>query len=114
MLVWLQIDKQSALGRVLARDKRRVDDKYSFQFDKPTFEQYLANLQNPSNEDYLVISGKHAFATQKDAIMKRWYSLGLLDTYNASQSYAKPGLVNLVPGVLRGRVDNSRRNISIR
>lgn len=114
LLVWLQVDNKSAMLRATQRDRRKTDDKYAFSFDKGTFNQYLASLQNPTNEDYIVISGKHSFNTQRDAVMKRLYNLGLLDSNEVASGAVKPGLINLIPNPLGGRVDNSRRNISIR
>jgi hypothetical protein len=83
--------------------------------DRNDFEKQLSGMQNPQNtEDYLVISGKHTFATQKNTIVSRLYRLGLISTDVVQHSVAKPGLVNLVPNPHAGRVDLSRRNIVIR
>jgi hypothetical protein len=70
-------------------------------------------MQNPQAEDYLVISGKHTFATQKSAIINRLYQIGLIESGAVQSSIAKPGLINLVPNPHAGRVDLSRRNITI-
>ncbi|HSX08341.1 MAG TPA: ATP-binding protein [Candidatus Saccharimonadales bacterium] len=115
VLVWLQIDTESAFARVGKRDRRRADDKYAVPLDRKTFEKLAGGMQNPlTTEDYVVISGKHVFAMQRSAFMKRLRELGLISQEVASASVIKPGLVNLVPNPTAGRVDMSRRNIIIR
>lgn len=114
VLVWLQIDPDSAMNRLNLRDRRKSDDKYAISYTRDGFIDYVKRMQNPSeNEDYMVISGKHTFNTQKGAITKRLYELGLLRVESISAGVVKPGLVNLVPNPTAGRVDLSRRNISI-
>ena len=113
MLVWLQIDLETAFSRVVERDKRKTDDKYAKPMDRTSFEELINKMQNPTqSEEYVVISGKHHYQTQQNAVTKRLYDAGLLSVEDAQTGLVKPGLVNLVPGY--GRVDNARRNISIR
>lgn len=115
VLVWFQLDAESAFSRVVKRDRRRADDKFAMPVDQNTFEDIMNGMQNPEiNEDYMVISGKHTFQTQRSAVMKKLYDMGLLHAQDATTGMAKPALVNLVPNPLGGRVDPSRRNISIR
>lgn len=116
LLIWFQIDMESAFARSVRRDRRKADDKYTPPMDRQTFESVAAGMQNPSTtEDYIVVSGKHTYVTQRSTFMKRLYDGGLLMTSDASSKMVKPGLVNLVPNrVVGGRVDESRRNIMIR
>ncbi len=115
LLVWLQIDTDSAYVRLSRRDRRKLDDKYAAPHTRESFQAVIQAMQNPKNEDYMVISGKHTFNTQRSAILKKLYELGLIAANSASANVVKPGLVNLVPGSIQGgRVDNSRRNILIR
>lgn len=115
MLVWMQVDPDSAYARISKRDHRKLDDKYTPSIDRRTFEQIASRMQNPqSTEDYMVISGKHTYQTQRSAIIKKLYDLGLVSTDSAGRQMVKPGLVNLIPNPLAGRVDNTRRNIPIR
>jgi len=114
LLLWLQIDHESALSRSTKRDRRRSDDKYAMNIDKATFDRIAGGMQNPQNEDYIVISGKHTFNTQLSAFMKRLRELGFASQKQTSSKLVKPGLVNLVPNPSAGRVDMSRRNIVIR
>jgi predicted kinase len=115
VLVWFQIDADSSYMRSVNRDRRKYDDKYSIPINQEMFERMTSSMQNPTpNEDYLVISGKHTFKTQYQTTIRRLYDSGLLHADQSSHGKAKPGLVNLVPNPLAGRVDPSRRNISIR
>jgi predicted kinase len=114
LLIWLQIDPESAYMRAGKRDRRHVDDKYTTSISRDQFEAMSAGMQNPTNiEDYAVISGKHVFNTQFGAIVKRLHELGLIHSEQMAHNVVKPGLVNLVPQV-SGRVDMTRRNITIR
>ena len=116
VLVWIQIDHESAFNRVIKRDRRKIDDKYASPIDRTTFEDLAGQMQNPGpDEDYVVISGKHTFSTQKHNIYKKLYSQGLAKHPNGSdKNVVMPGLVNLIPNARAGRVDTSRRNIKIR
>jgi len=114
LLIWVQIDQVTAFARIGLRDKRRADDKYAVPYAKEEFESYITFMQNPQNEDYVVISGKHTFNTQHSAIVKKLYDLGLIDADSATSKVIKPGLVNLIPNRPQGRVDLSRRNVIIR
>ncbi len=115
VLTWLQVDLESAFTRSIKRDRRRADDKFAAPLDRTTFESLAAQMQNPTpTEDFMVISGKHSYQTQRSAVIKRLYDLGLITPDAASNKMAKPGLVNLIPNPMGGRVDNSRRNIVIR
>jgi predicted kinase len=116
LIVWPQIYMESAFMRVVKRDRRKADDKYNRQLDRTSFEQVISGMQNPSvHEDYVVISGKHNFITHKNAVFKKLYEKGLVNTDTAESKMVKPELVNRIPNnLLGGRVDAARRNISIR
>jgi predicted kinase len=114
ILIWQQIDLESAFVRATKRDRRKADDKFSPAIDRATFDRVASGMQNPQNEDYIVISGKHVFGTQLSALMKRMQELGLVTLNESSAKLVKPGLVNLIPKPIAGRVDMSRRNIVIR
>lgn len=114
ILIWFQVDMESAFARASKRDRRRADDKYSPATDRPTFDRLASGMQNPHNEDYVVISGKHVFATQLGSLLKRLREDGLVTINETNAKLVKPGLVNLIPNPAAGRVDMSRRNIVIR
>ena len=113
ILVWFQMDPDTAFGRNINRDRRRTDDKYAAGWDRTTFETIINHMQNPNaGEQPIVISGKHLFNMQRSAVLSRMREIGVVSTEDANTQIIKPGLVNLVPN--QGRVDFSRRNISIR
>lgn len=115
MMVWLQVDPESAYARVSKRDRRKTDDKFSPPINRAMFEQLANTMQNPqTTEDYMVISGKHTYHTQRSAVIKKLYDVGLINAESAGSKLVKPHMVNLIPSQLGGRVDNSRRNITIR
>lgn len=113
LLAWLQIDVESAFVRTQRRDRRTNDDKFAEPQTKESFNQQLASMQNPKDEQYIVISGKHAFVTQKNAIVNRLYQIGLITSETVQSNITKPGLVNLVPNRYAGQIDMSRRNINV-
>ncbi len=113
LIVWFQMDADSAFGRSIKRDRRRADDKYAAQWDRTTFETLVNHMQNPkSSEGYVVVSGKHLFNMQLSSVIAKLRQLGVLSTEDASSKVIKPGMVNLIPNG-PGRVDLTRRNISI-
>lgn len=116
LMVWIQIDPETAFSRSANRDRRKADDHYASALDQPTFEQYMRVMQNPQNENYLVISGKHLFNSQKTAIVRRLSEMGVIGDDSLDHKIAKPEMVNLVSRAQAqaGRVDMSRRNIVIR
>ncbi len=114
VLVWLQIDTDSAFSRTQKRDRRKTEDKYSTEYSPTDFQNIIAESQNPKDEDYIVISGKHTFHTQRGAVMKKLFELGILTQQDASSKVVKPGLVNLIPQTPPPRNNFPRRNISIR
>lgn len=111
LIVWVQVDQESALARLNARDRRRNDDKFARPYTQEEFKLVVGSMQKPQQEDYVVVSGKHTFTTQKNALVKKLYDLGVVSTDTAVHNVAKPGLVNLVPTA--GRVDLKRRNVII-
>ncbi|MEX0881773.1 MAG: ATP-binding protein [Candidatus Saccharimonadales bacterium] len=114
LLVWLQTDAENAFTRTQRLDRRTQDDRYSEEQTKASFDHQISLMQNPQpDEDFLVISGKHTFVTQKNAILNRLYQLGLVNAGSVQSHVAKPELINLVPNPQAGRVDYSRRDISI-
>jgi len=116
MLVWIQLDLDTAWARCEARDRRTIDDKYSEELSKPMFESFIQNMQNPNEERALVLSGKHLFNSQKTSLLRRLYEMNILSEEDLNQKIAKPELVNLVSRAQAnaGRADYSRRNVIVR
>jgi predicted kinase len=114
VVVWFQMDPDTAYDRSVGRDRRRSDDKYAAEWDRTTYETLVERMQNPTrNENYVVVSGKHLFPTQQSAVISKLRSLGIVSTDDSNSRVIKPGMVNLIPNNA-GRVNLSRRNIFIR
>lgn len=114
LVVWFQLDAETAFARNQKRDRRRADDKYAAGWDRTTFDSILSYMQNPApNENYIVLSGKHIFTTQQSTVVNKLRDLGVLSLDDANAHVVKPGMVNLVPHG-GGRVDMNRRNLTIR
>lgn len=112
VLVWFQVDPDTSFARLNSRDRRTSDDKFATNYTQSEFRAYASHMQAPQpTEDYVVVSGKHTFSSQKNALFKKLMEMGYIDTQSAHNKVAKPGLVNLIP---KGRIDMSRRNINIR
>ncbi len=115
VLVWLQTDPETAFDKAAKRDRRRSEEKYSADYDEQTYREILSYMQNPEmNENYIVVSGKHTFSSQRSAVIKRFYEIGVISADDMASNVVKPGLTNLVPKpVIHTRGDMIRRNISI-
>lgn len=119
LVVWFQLDEDTAFTRSVKRDRRRADDKYAAKWDRTTFETLTGRMQNPTVSDaYAVVSGKHLYSTQQSAVVRKLREIGALSTDDASSKTIKPGMVNLIPNPQprsrHDQVDMARRNISIR
>lgn len=112
ILIWQQIDPESALTRSMKRDRRRADDKYAMRMNNAIFQKIAGSMQNPDmSEQYVVTSGKHAFSTQMNSVMRVLYQRGIITPNHGTSAVAMPGLINLIPNL--GRSDSGRRNINI-
>jgi predicted kinase len=115
LVVWMQIDEESSFTRANKRDRRKADDRFSMPVDRTTFESFAEKMQHPEEKElYVVVSGKHVFSTQKGTVLRKLREVGLINTTDASGQVVKPGLVNLIPNPMAGRVDMKRRNVIIR
>ena len=111
MLIWLQIDADSAFARTQKRDRRTADDRYAQPLNRVAFDRMVETMQNPQGEDSLVVSGKHAFAAQKNAVINQLYRRGVIRGDAVQHTVAKPELINLVP--FNSPMDDGRRNINV-
>lgn len=114
VLIWMQIDADSAYMRTKLRAKKNKDEDSAAKYTKEEYQSIVNNMQNPhQNEDYFVISGKHTYKSQRALVMSKMSMLKIINRAEANKNIAKPGLVNLVPSSLGGR-GGFGRNISIR
>jgi predicted kinase len=115
LLIWFQIDPDTSYARLRKRDRRKTEDKYAKEYSQSEFRANTSIMQHPEpTEDYVVVSGKHTFASQRVSVLKKMMELGLIELDASKVSVAKPGMVNLIPKSTHGRVNMTRRNINIR
>lgn len=116
LLIWLQIDQDTARlrARSMKKDTKTLSDIKKVMSNE-AFDEAINNFQAPHNEDYIVISGKHTFESQKPIIMRRLRELGLINDDMLKPHVPMPEMVNLAAQakINAGRVDYNRRNISI-
>lgn len=108
LLIWLQVDQETARLRTKVNKKQNaVNDKI--------FDITLETFQAPQNEDYVVVSGKHTFESQKQMIIRKLREMSLITDDTLKPHVPMPGMMNLAAQAKNhaGRVDYSRRNISI-
>ena len=115
ILVWLQVDPETSFVRTQKRDRRTIEDRYARDYTEDDFRSVLSIMQNPANEDAIVVSGKHTFNSQRAAVVKKLHDLSVVTREVASTKIVKPELMNLVSqSQINMRGDIQRRNISIR
>src|SRR3546814_17584252 len=72
MLLWQQIDPESARMRAVKRDRRRDDDKYAMKPDTTTLQKIAGELKNPeATEENEVVNGKHHVTQQYNKAERR-------------------------------------------
>lgn len=103
LVVWVQSDVNTSFNRAKSRDRRNPDDKYARQLSSVEFESQSAKVKLPQHEDYVVISGKHVFRNQYNAVRQK------IGTMNVKPAIVKPKTVSL-----GGRVDLKRRQPRVR
>lgn len=115
LLVWLQVDPETTFERTHKRDRRKADDKYAMEYGEDEYREILAHMQNPNLEDYIVVSGKHTFSSQRSSVIKRLFDMNVLSGSDTTPNIVKPELMNLIPKAkIQMRGDIIHRNISIR
>ncbi len=116
LLIWFQVDADTAFARNTKRDRSKTDDRYAVGYDVEQFKQLAAYMQHPEpTEDVLVVSGKHTFATQMAAVLKKLSDIEVIKHSAALHRLVKPELVNLVPSAQPiDPAKPTRRNIVLR
>lgn len=98
LVVWFQVDADTAFARNAQRDRRKADDRYAVGYNVDMFKQLAAYMQHPEpTEDFVVTSGKHSFPGQMSSVMKKLSDMDVLKMSAASHQMVRPELVNLVP-----------------
>lgn len=72
LLVWVQTDQATAKYRSMKRSNKKKDDEHNASLTSALFEQETKKFSAPAtNENHVVISGKHTYATQAKVVLKR-------------------------------------------
>lgn len=72
LTIWVQTDNDSAKYRVTTRKKSRDGDKYNARMTAEQFDRHSQRINPPVHkEDHVVVSGKHTFASQAKAVLKK-------------------------------------------
>jgi predicted kinase len=116
LVVWFQVDADTAFVRNHKRDRRKHDDRYAVGYDVEAFKQLANYMQHPEpTEDFVVVSGKHTFTGQLSSTLKKLADMHVVKASAAAAKMVKPELVNLVPQVMQPKDQRShRRNIVLR
>ena len=98
LVVWFQVDPDTAFLRNQKRDRRTADDRYAVGYDVEAFKQLAAYMQHPEpTEDFVVVSGKHTYANQMSNVAKKLAEMHVIKASAAAHRMIRPELVNLVP-----------------
>lgn len=72
LLIWVQTDQPTAEYRSTRRSKRRKGDELNSSMHPDAFSDNVRIFEQPTRrEDFVVISGKHTFATQVRVVLKK-------------------------------------------
>lgn len=72
LTIWVQTDSDSAQYRVTSRNKRREGDRFNARMTEEQFKKHAQRINPPAlKESYVVVSGKHTFATQAKVVLKK-------------------------------------------
>lgn len=75
LIVWVQTDPQTTKVRSLKRNPKRPFDDYSLALSLEMYEKLAKHINPPlPREPYIVISGKHTYATQAKAVLSKLVS----------------------------------------
>lgn len=113
LIVWFQLDADTAYLRNAKRDRRKMDDRFAAGYNVEQFRELAAHMQQPEpTEDFVVVSGKHTYASQRGNVMKKLADMKIIKHSEAMHKMVKPELVNLVPNGTRDHL-NGHHTISL-
>ena len=112
LLIWFQLDADTAYIRNAKRDRRQLDDRFAAGYDVEQFKELAAHMQQPEpTEDFVVVSGKHTYISQRSGVIKKLSDVNVIKPSEAMHKMVKPELVNLVPNGMRDQAEPGRHNI---
>jgi predicted kinase len=72
LIVWVQTDEPTSRQRATKRNAKRKGDEYNTSIAPETFDTLSKRVVTPlRTENYVVISGKHTYATQAKIVLKK-------------------------------------------
>lgn len=72
LVVWVQTDEPTSKQRATKRSSRRQGDAYNTSLSDSQFQTLSKALTAPSSQEpFVVISGKHTYATQAKIVLKK-------------------------------------------
>ncbi len=71
LYIWVQADERTARERSIKRSNRRDDDQFNRSLTEQEFDSQARKFTSPSRyESFVVISGRHTYATQAKVVLK--------------------------------------------
>jgi predicted kinase len=114
LIVWFQVDPDTAFVRNNKRDRRRLDDRFAAGYNVEGFQELASHMQQPeTTEDFIVVSGKHSYPSQRSTVIKKLADQHIIRPTEAMSKMVKPELVNLVANA-QNAPKNGRTNIVLR
>lgn len=71
LVIWVQTDPATAKARSLRRSASKPDDQYNCGLSAQQYDTLAKRFTPPTNEDYVVISGKHTYSTQARMVLRK-------------------------------------------
>jgi predicted kinase len=112
LVVWVQTDPAMAKMRSLRRNPKKVDDLYNPSLTDTQFKVFSQRFASPAKEQYVVISGMHAYSTQARTVLKK-----LAAPHTEAKIEPEDPKVRQVASITRGespRPSRPSRNVVIR
>lgn len=112
LIIWFQLDADTAYLRNVKRDRRRLDDRFAAGYNVEQFKEVASHMQQPEpTEDFIVTSGKHTYMSQRSGVIKKLADLRIVKASEGMHKMVKPELVNLIPNGYKVHSDTGRRSI---
>lgn len=71
LIIWVQTDPGAAKMRSLKRNPKKIDDLYNPSLSSTQYDVFAQRFAPPTKEQYVVISGMHAYSTQARTVLKK-------------------------------------------
>lgn len=89
LVVWVQTDLDSSKYRSTTRSNKRPGDAYNVKMTDEQFMSFAKRINPPQRtEEFIVISGKHTFASQAKAVLKKIVSPREIPVVSVNREFA--------------------------